>query len=1041
MSGRNLKKNILPPSEGQNDKQSPLMIKPIQATVLENFEVNERGVLDKSKGYIQDGSPFPNDTDSFIRLLLNYRPSVTSELLLMMALDDGNSNNNYKVDIKKTSGDGSYSYIGHTTGTASFTNGNTAVTGVGTAWSSHLKAGDKIKASAHADGVYAEIQTVNSDTSITLTANYSGATVAGASYIARIISHKDYVPRGVVFNNKAIITNGSEKMMAYNNTTLDLITDTDAPRCRFIEAHKSRLFVAATSGSPSNLYWSATNDETSWNADAFEPIFPQDNGNIVGIVSFADSLIVFKNNGNIYQVVGNFDEDDDGIGYPSFIRRIDTNENIGAIPEGGIRKHMDGFLYFLADTGCYRIDSRLFVEKVSEQLDTFFDNLNFALGPTQSKTYTYDTDSQFDSGTHSGTISRSNTLTPYFDLLTITDAYKTPGGCSVYIDSSNNVHVAYILSSDRTKVRYKKWLASSNAVSTDETINFGYNVYGVSLDVSSGGIAGIAVSTFEEVSAGNYTKRILFSQRTGGSWISPETANQSSAGVWSITSIYGVSLRFRSDGLARIAIVAATNANNTGYCRQISAGSWDTVITAGDGNRHIHCSLHLKADNDPRIAASDYSANAVFVYSGSGSESSLSSGGTDGGSVSVTFGSNDYGVQIDKTSANKYLVGFCDGGALKVRNFTDSSSTTLDSDTDNVFLGYQLNSSDQNNAYRTVIPSSDRYEKFTFEGSSHVLNTASTVDPSYSPGDRGFHRNGVVFASIAFGLNANEILVRRLAYRAVWTSPEQSDASLTAWGTYEVADQVNNSATVTHELGTNTASPVSSYSTIVTGQQIGASVSNIYVRHKVTFVLGAFSKPEVGSIIVNYTGSGVDGKQAFGASFDNQLYFFVARNSATANDRCMVFDTEDSWSVRTYPISVACRFKKKLYAGHSGKGDLLILEQGYNFDDAAYEADCQLKEDILDSIELEKDIDKIFVLFEVKPAGSTMTVSYRLDSFVTYGGSTWVSTTIDTSQKGIAEIHVGKSAKSIQLRVQNSTVDHQVGFIGATIIYGYKHLR
>lgn len=68
----------------------------------------------------------------------------------------------------------------YTTGTVSVTNGLTAVTGVGTAWLTRgITAGQHI---LPAGGVYSTIATVNNDTSITLTANYAGATAAGVNH-------------------------------------------------------------------------------------------------------------------------------------------------------------------------------------------------------------------------------------------------------------------------------------------------------------------------------------------------------------------------------------------------------------------------------------------------------------------------------------------------------------------------------------------------------------------------------------------------------------------------------------------------------------------------------------------------------------------------------------------------------------------------------------------------------------------------------------------------------------------------------------------
>ena len=65
------------------------------------------------------------------------------------------------------------------TGTASFTNGNTAVVGVGTAFIANVASGEAIQAP---DGRFYEIDRVSSDTGLVLAAPYLGATVSGQTY-------------------------------------------------------------------------------------------------------------------------------------------------------------------------------------------------------------------------------------------------------------------------------------------------------------------------------------------------------------------------------------------------------------------------------------------------------------------------------------------------------------------------------------------------------------------------------------------------------------------------------------------------------------------------------------------------------------------------------------------------------------------------------------------------------------------------------------------------------------------------------------------
>lgn len=61
----------------------------------------------------------------------------------------------------------------------SFTNGNTSVTGSGTAFLTDFKTGDYIKAASHTDGTWTQIASITSNTALTLvTGGYRGATLA-----------------------------------------------------------------------------------------------------------------------------------------------------------------------------------------------------------------------------------------------------------------------------------------------------------------------------------------------------------------------------------------------------------------------------------------------------------------------------------------------------------------------------------------------------------------------------------------------------------------------------------------------------------------------------------------------------------------------------------------------------------------------------------------------------------------------------------------------------------------------------------------------
>ena len=1041
--GQYYRKSFQDFSGGLNDFDSALIVKQNQFTELENARVNDRGLLEKTKGYSVDGSPFPDDADSFIRMVANYKRGTTVDKLICAALDEGNANATYKIDLKQTSGDGSYDYVAHTTGTALFTNASTAVVGTGTAWLSHLKAGDKIKASSHADGVYAEISSITNDTNLVLTANYTGATTLSVAYKARIILNGSFIPQGVTFNDNFVITNGSDSLITFNNTTANLITDADTPKCKFIEPHKSRIFTASTSGAPSSIFWSAVNDETSWDATSAEPVYPKDGGAICAIKSFADSLIVLKDNGKIYQVVGSFDQS--AVGEPDFIRKVDTPENMGTIAGFTAAVGNDNRLYFLTQTGIYSLDSRMGVEKVSWNIENLVSSVTLRSGATSAKSYPYDTKTQWDAGTHSGTLARSDgKLRPYFDTLTITDAYKANGSVSVAMDTSNNVYIAYI-STDRLSVKYKKLLASDNSVEVTETVATTTEaVYSVSIAVDST-TPGIAWK--QNITGGTQVK---YSKRTGGTWSTPETALSTATAMSIAGNNYdaiGISLRFRSDGLPRIATAGkvAADTNGLSYCKRDGSAVWTAITYFASNDWIVNCALWLHADGDPRIAVTRHkvtggaaeSSQLAILLTGSGGETTLTASETTG---SINFSSTgNYGITLQKTSGGTYFSTYMEGNTL-TRKQWGGSTATPGTGTTSYNYGYVINSSDEHNYYESFSPSGTRVENFIFENTNAVDNTSNTTN-DYWPGDKGMFANGDVYASAAFGVNANEIIIRRLTYSGVYTSDERSDSTLSAWGVYDVVGESSSGNTILHQVALASASPVSSYTTVTDGSTISTDSTLVFVRFKVTFTLAAFAASEVDSVTLNYDGIGVGPLLPCGVVFDNEYYISYGTSGDSANSGTILYDSGQVFATSTYPVTFMARYKGTLYAGGSTTGKIYKLLTGYRFNSSAYTMSAISKEDLLGSLELEKEVYKIYVLYEIKSTG-TIDFSYRVDNFKTSGGATWVTTTIDQTEDGISEVsYIGSPFRSIQFKIENDEFDAQVGIIGFVVLYDYLGLR
>lgn len=161
------------------------------------LHVPSRGLLDclnvrVRQGAIEKGTlgwgAFPDD-DTPVNL--DNKPVLLIELFTPRAtptkLIFGNTTDLFVFN----EGDGSVSYLTprYETGTISVTNGSPTVTGSGTTWSTNLKAGDFIHLGAadeiDPEEVWYEIDTVDSNTQVTLTTNFAETTLSGQPYTAR----------------------------------------------------------------------------------------------------------------------------------------------------------------------------------------------------------------------------------------------------------------------------------------------------------------------------------------------------------------------------------------------------------------------------------------------------------------------------------------------------------------------------------------------------------------------------------------------------------------------------------------------------------------------------------------------------------------------------------------------------------------------------------------------------------------------------------------------------------------------------------------
>lgn len=1129
-------------SGGLSTRKHALKLGKNQFTQLDNAVLADHETIEKITGYVQDGTPWASTSDSFIRMLVNYRVGTSVDSLVVAAQDNNNTNATFKVDLKQTFGDGTYNYIGYTTGTATFTSSSTTVTGSGTAWDVNLKAGDQIK--PNSGSTWYVIQTVVSATQLTLASSFSGSTVSGVDYMARIVLNYQAIPQGVVFNNHLVIGNGMDRPMVFDNTSLTLLQDADAPVSGFLEVHKNRVFMATTS----TLYWSAVNDETVWSALSISPIYPEDNGNIVGIRSFSNSLIVFKDNGRIYQVYGEFDQD--AAGHPALIRRIDTADNIGVISGRSAVVNDDGLLYFLAQTGIYTIDSRMLVSKISWDISPTVQNLIFTgSAASAAKSFFWAQKSQWDTGTLAAvqTFRPTNGLAPYFDNLDISSAFQGRNSVACITGSNNDVHIAWI-SSDKKTINYTKWLAADNTSSTQTVYNtstvlsfqdinggvppWSFGAATVSIALASNGTIGIGAILLDN--SGSYGT--IFSEFSSGSWttagISARTATSTLPDKMSCSCTYngGTSPYFTatvgtghdaSPGSTGTGITFHSRSGSTWSIRHIDDGDYVAESFCFDGSGNIH----LIGVNSSRIQYYK-STNGGVSWTSPLTSSSLGTSYIQVAGTSPLLGTGSAHITLDDISDVIITYNFTSGSGgdvgktirynvtphTPVKTTVDTSIASLIGYNNNsgAETYYELTSTQERVIYDvlystgtatitsgspTVVgqgtkwttwvavgdkikasgdPESDfatvqsvnsdtsitltgNYAGSSITASAYLAKHTYTVNTSFpefsavaSSGDVALFNQNNVISLAGFNTSANTLSIRRISLFGKWTSPIVTDANLSSWGNFVVVGQVAAGNTIVYEIGLSSTGTITVGNTnpITNNSLISTNSALNHAKLVVTFIFGSFSAASISSATLNYTAPGVSaggGQGATGFVFNNEMYLAVTENGNSQNNTMLFLDWRHAWMNYTVPIFCFARLKQTLYAGSSMGGTVYKLRSGYNAAGSAYTMTAITREDILGDIELEKELYKVYVIYQVQSSG-TFTFSYSLDNYLRGGTASWtdivVNQTSNSDTPGFQEISLGgNTCSSIQFKISQADSNTRVGIIGFTLLYSYLNLR
>ncbi|HEX9058919.1 MAG TPA: hypothetical protein VF941_01925 [Clostridia bacterium] len=159
------------------------------------------------------------------------------------------------------------------TGTASFTNGNTAVTGTSTKFLTEVAVGSYIKLGSDSDSVYAAVSTVNSDTSITLSAVYAGT--SGSGTVTKRLNPPLW--HGMDYNGNTIVfgeyntTAGNYKLITSTNdgltwtATLTKVNPGEIRHWHSINYFPIEGYFLATSGdTATQVTWWKSADGATW---------------------------------------------------------------------------------------------------------------------------------------------------------------------------------------------------------------------------------------------------------------------------------------------------------------------------------------------------------------------------------------------------------------------------------------------------------------------------------------------------------------------------------------------------------------------------------------------------------------------------------------------------------------------------------------------------------------------------------------------------------------------------------------------------------
>lgn len=284
---------ITPLEHGLNTEYPSLLLEPNFSPWCKNIKISKREIQ-KRKGY----SLFRTINQEVLNIIL-YQKKDGNRFMVVLTPTDA---------IKITSTSWEYITQSYTTGTITNISGAT-ITGNGTSWmSSGVKVGDyfilNVDKGDEPNDKWAKIQSINSDTQITLASNYSGTTGSGNwNYTIRKIydTPPNYRWGWAIVGDLLCFSNGNNPVQKWNGSGYASNLHSNAVPSRFLIEYADRLilFDCVVNGvrNPNYCRWSAIDDPTNWTGvGSGYKNFVETEDFITGVGKSGTFLVVYKRN-------------------------------------------------------------------------------------------------------------------------------------------------------------------------------------------------------------------------------------------------------------------------------------------------------------------------------------------------------------------------------------------------------------------------------------------------------------------------------------------------------------------------------------------------------------------------------------------------------------------------------------------------------------------------------------------------------------------------------------------------------------------------